>query len=122
MRGTTYRSGSERKWFLAHCVTPTATPRPVSEVLDSQAGAAQAASNEDWRDLVCSYGWDCSWAMSVIYCESGGNPNAYNPAGPYVGLFQILDPSVSLFDPAENIAAAYSKYLSQGPSAWGACA
>jgi hypothetical protein len=74
-----------------------------------------------WRDLVCTYGWDCGWALRVIACESGGNPNAYNPAGPYVGLFQILDPSRSLFDPAANIAAAWQKYLSQGRGAWGAC-
>ena len=28
-------------------------------------------------------------AAAVIQCESSGNPEAYNPAGPFVGLFQI---------------------------------
>lgn len=126
MRGTPYRSPRERRWFLAHCVTPTATPVPVSEALSqtsavAPAAAAPKAASGDWRSLVCSYNWDCGWALSVIYCESGGDPNAYNPAGPYVGLFQIYDPSVSLFDPAANIAAAYAIYQSQGPSAWGVC-
>jgi len=98
-------------------MTPTATPPPVSA-----HPQVAAASSGDWGSLVCSYDWDCNWALAVIYCESGGNPNAYNPAGPYVGLFQVLDPSVSLFDPAANIAEAYYKYQTQGPSAWGACA
>lgn len=117
MRGAEYRSGGERKWFLLHCVTPTATRAPVSEV----RAARRVGSGQQWRELVCSYDWDCSWALSVIACESGGNPNAYNPRGPYVGLFQLLDPSRSLFDPAENTAAAYAKYRRQGPGAWGAC-
>jgi hypothetical protein len=75
----------------------------------------------DWRDLVCSYDWDCDWALAVIMCESGGNPNAYNPAG-YVGLFQIWQGHGSnLRDPATNIAAAYSLYLSGGPGNWPNC-
>jgi hypothetical protein len=118
MRGTKYRSAGERKWFLKFCVTPEPTRAPVSKVLSSRR---VASSSQHWRELVCSYNWDCSWALSVIACESGGNPNAYNPAGPYVGLFQVLDPSRSLFDPAANIAAAYAKYQSQGRRAWGAC-
>ena len=109
IRDTEYRSISEREWFLSHCVTPT---RPVLAV---------SVQGQDWRTLVCSYNWDCTWAMAVIACESRGDPNAYNPAGPYVGLFQVHDPSRSLFDPVANIAAAYSKYLSQGPGAWRGC-
>ena len=109
IRGTDYRSVSEREWFLDQCVAPT---RPAPAV---------SLQSQDWSALVCSYGWDCDWALAVMACESGGNPNAYNPAGPYVGLFQILDPSASLFDPAINIAEAYWKYLTQGRGAWGAC-
>jgi hypothetical protein len=30
-----------------------------------------------------------NWA-ALAQCESGGNPNAYNPAGPYYGLYQFL--------------------------------
>jgi uncharacterized protein YabE (DUF348 family) len=29
-----------------------------------------------------------NWA-ALAQCESGGNPNAYNPAGPYYGLYQF---------------------------------
>ena len=109
IRDTNYRSAGERAWFLNQCVTPT------------RADPAVFVQSQDWRTLVCSYDWNCTWAMAVIACESGGNPKAYNPAGPYVGLFQVLDPSGSLLAPAANIAAAYSKYLRQGPGAWPNC-
>jgi uncharacterized protein YabE (DUF348 family) len=49
---------------------------------------AARASSGQWRDMVCTYDWDCDWALAVIACESGGNPEAYNPQG-YVGLFQV---------------------------------
>jgi hypothetical protein len=28
--------------------------------------------------------------VSIARCESGLRPNAYNPRGPYIGLFQFL--------------------------------
>jgi hypothetical protein len=124
IRGTEYRSRKERARFLDHCVTPTpqptATPRtsarPAAPPEVRRPASVPAGGIEA---LVCSYPWNCSWALSVMYCESGGNPNAYNPAGPYIGLFQILGSSSSLFDPVVNVAAAYDKYVSQGPGAWG---
>lgn len=79
-------------------------------------------SGQDWGELVCSYGWDCAWALAVISCESGGNPSAYNPVGPYVGLFQIWEGfGGNLWDPAVNIAAAYSLYQTGGASHWPNC-
>ncbi len=119
IRDTKYRSVSEREWFLNRCVTPTASSNPSAEARISQPASVASARGKDWSALVCTYDWDCSWAMAVLACESGGDPNAYNPAGPYVGLFQILDTSLSLFDPRMNIAEAYYKYQSQGPGAWG---
>ena len=123
IRDTAYRSAGEREWFLNRCVTPTEPPPPVSQVEIAVAPPPEvtAAPLISLEELVCSYGWDCSWALAVMYCESGGDPNAYNPAGPYVGLFQLLDPSGTLFDPAVNIAEAYWKYLSLGPGAWRGC-
>jgi uncharacterized protein YabE (DUF348 family) len=89
---------------------PVAAPPPVV-----------SASSSSWSDLVCAYNWDCNWALAVIQCESGGNPNAYNPAG-YVGLFQIWEGNgPNLRDPATNIAAAYSLYASGGRGHWPNC-
>ena len=85
------------------------------------APTALTASSSAWSDLVCSYSWDCDWALAVIQCESAGNANAYNPTG-YVGLFQIWEGhGAGLRDPATNIAAAYSLYLSGGRSRWPNC-
>ncbi len=85
------------------------------------APAALTTSSFAWTDLVCSYSWDCDWALAVIQCESAGNANAYNPAG-YVGLFQIWEGHGSnLGDPATNVAAAYSLYLSGGRARWPNC-
>lgn len=99
-------------------------PAADTVVYYSTAPAPPVAAHESsgqWRDMVCSYDWDCNWALAVIACESGGNPDAYNPQG-YVGLFQIWeDYGANLRDPATNIAAAYSIYTSHGPSAWPNC-
>ena len=36
-----------------------------------------------------------NWA-ALADCESGGNPQAYNPAGPYYGLYQFLRQHLAL--------------------------
>ena len=100
-------------------------PEPIDTVVYYSTAPAPPrvviSSGGAWSDLVCSYGWDCNWALAVIQCESGGNSAAYNPAG-YVGLFQIWEGhGANLRDPATNIAAAYSLYLSGGRSHWPNC-
>jgi hypothetical protein len=72
-------------------------------------------------------------AVLVAKCESGFNPMAYNPAGPYGGLFQHLEtawtsrasaagyPGASIFDPEANTAAAYLLWSSSGWSPWPSC-
>jgi len=103
--------------IIYYSTAPAPTPVPVP----APAPAPIAVSTGGWEGIVCSYDWDCDWALAVIYCESGGNPNAYNPAG-YVGLFQIWEGNGSnLSDPATNIAAAYSLYVSGGPGNWPNC-
>jgi resuscitation-promoting factor RpfB len=36
------------------------------------------------------WGVSASWMISIARCESGLRPTAYNPSGPYYGLFQFL--------------------------------
>lgn len=50
------------------------------------------------RAIVCNGEWawlrypnGCEWALGVIECESGGNRDAYNPAGPYISIWQVLN-------------------------------
>jgi hypothetical protein len=51
----------------------------------------------------------------VAICESGGNPDAYNPSGA-TGLWQILGAVVAgdLTDPMVNAENAVSKFHASG--------
>jgi len=68
-----------------------------------------------------------AWWLRVAHCESGFNPRAYNPAGPYYGLFQFLmgtfkaTPygSGDIYDPVANANAAAWKWAHGGAGAWG---
>ena len=62
---------------------------------------------QDWTALVSQFTWPTEWALAVIQCESSGDPLAYNPAGPYVGLFQVLNGSS---DPYTNALQAHYQY------------
>ena len=87
------------------------------------------------QEIVCApqWSWDCGWALRVVGCESSWDPSFVNPAGPYLGLFQIwlghLRPGGILEGMAEiellavegNIRAAHSVYKAQGPGAWPSC-
>jgi hypothetical protein len=67
------------------------------------------------------------WGLRVARCESGYNPNAINPAGPYYGLFQFLKSTFratpfggqNILDPVANASAAAWKYGNGGAGAWG---
>jgi hypothetical protein len=67
------------------------------------------------------------WGLRVAKCESGYNPNAVNPSGPYYGLFQFLMSTFkntpygnqNILDPVANASAAAWKYGNYGPGAWG---
>ena len=54
---------------------------PVTEVL--LVGTKPLPENSPTADGL-------NWA-ALADCESGGNPRAYNPAGPYYGLYQFLE-------------------------------
>lgn len=68
-----------------------------------------------------------AWGLRVAKCESGYNPQAYNPAGPYYGLFQFLMSTFNatpfkgqnIYDPVANAGAAAWKYSQGGAGAWG---
>jgi len=89
-------------------VTPQ--PAPVS------GGSIEAMINSAFG----SYG---PGAINVARCESGLNPNAYNPSGA-AGLFQIMpgtwagtsEAGQSPFNAAANIAAAHQIFVRDGYS------
>jgi len=72
-------------------------------------------------------GVDPSWLISTAECESGLNPNAYNGAGPYDGLFQFLPSTFAahgggdIWDPTQQAQIAATMFANgeseSGPSA-----
>ncbi len=82
----------------------TAPPPPASTPWVPTLSAGK------WRPLVCSapFTWPCEWALAVIQCESSGNPDAYNPAGPYMGLFQVLN---GPYDPGLNAVEGHIQFV-----------
>ncbi len=112
---------------LARVPTP-APPREAATLqplVPSVSGGEEAAFLAGYRAILGEYGWGVAWAEHVLYCESGGNPLAYNSAGPYVGLMQVWLGHrwtyEQLVQPEINIAAAWEIYQRQGAAAWPVC-
>jgi len=72
-------------------VHTTVTPRKPSGVVSAPSQPVSAGV-EQWRGLVSAYfpPEQVNKALSVMQCESGGNPNAKNPNSSASGLFQWL--------------------------------
>ena len=94
---------------------PAAAPRPSSgfvQDLIRQAFAAQGQAAVDW-------------GLRVAACESGYNPNAYNPDGAS-GVFQFMPGtfrgtpygSQNIFDATANVSAAAWYFGRYGGGAW----
>ncbi len=109
---------------------PTTTTAPPDTTVPPPA-ADHPAAVEQWRGLVSAY-WPASLveeALSVIDCESNGDPNAVNPSSGASGLFQFLPSTwasaapqagwagADVFDPGANVATAYWLY-SQFTEPW----
>lgn len=112
--------------------TTTAPPPPIT-------GGDFPPAVERWRPLVSSYFPPArvDGALTVIRCESYGDPNAYNPYSGASGLFQFLPSTwatvspragfggASVFDPEANIGTAAwltGYYASKGSDPWSAWA
>ena len=113
--------------------TTTAAPRP--RVLAPKPAPAPRPV-EEWRSLVSTYfaPEHVDLALTIISCESGGDPNAQNPSSGAAGLFQHIPrywdarvaaagmPGASIFDPIANVAASAYLAYSDGWGHWAASA
>ena len=99
---------------------PTTTPPPPPPPPSGSAVEAMIRS---------AFGAQGDNAVAVARCESGLNPTAYNPAGPYYGLFQIGAHHASNFQAVTGVSLAqggrqagpnvqYAKWL-YDHSGWG---
>jgi uncharacterized protein YabE (DUF348 family) len=69
------------KFDSRQLVSKKVTEKPVTEVL--LIGTKKLPVNKPTADGL-------NWA-ALAACESGGNPRAYNPAGPFYGLYQFME-------------------------------
>lgn len=89
---------------------PTATPEPTIAITPTPTPFV-VSGPQDVIDAICSLPWPCDQMVRIATCESGLNPNAFNPAG-YYGLFQINYQFDGWNDPLVNSQVAYeTKYL-----------
>ena len=92
---------------------PTSTPYSTAQIQSIITAAAQR------------HGVDPNTMLRIAQCESGYNPNAYNPAGPYDGLFQFWPPTfrahggTNIWDPNQQSDIAAAMVAAGQGSAWG---
>lgn len=113
--------------------TPTPTPTPAPTPAPSRVPAAvipPAASGDIVaiiRAAAARWGVSGDWMVSIAQCESSLRPNAYNPRGPYYGLFQFLmstftaNGGTNIWDPSDQ-ANVTAKMLAHGQAWQWACA
>lgn len=114
--------------------SPTAEPSPAASASDTASAPESAPApapagsvTEIIYAAAARYGVSGDWMVAIAQCESGLNPQAYNPAG-YHGLFQFDETtwaefgSGSIYDPAAQ-ADATARLLAAGQSSrWPSCA
>ena len=112
----------------------TVLRKPVDEVVvlgpeppEEEAPPPSSSQPAECADFPTSGG--LNWC-GLAKCESGLNPSAYNPAGPYYGLYQFDQQtwtanggagSPSGKSIAAQTAVAYTLYQARGASPWPVC-
>ena len=117
-------------------IPPTAppTPKPAPVVRVSAPAPAPTGTSSSGGDVAAiitaaaqAAGVAPSWLISTAACESGLNPNAYNGAGPYEGLFQFLPSTfrahggTNIWDPAQQAQIAATMFASGESGEWPVC-
>jgi hypothetical protein len=95
----------------------TMPPRPVASLMQY---SGYGGGTEQWRaevDAACAvHGCSTDYILSVMACESGGNPNAVGPNGE-LGLMQIDPAYWGYYGPIESIWFA-AEHLTAGDIYW----
>lgn len=107
--------------------TPAPTPRPKPRVEVPQANYPPGSIEAIIAAAANAHGVDPSWMIRIASCESGLRPNAYNPSGPYYGLFQFLMSTfkahggTNIWDPTQQSNIAAAMLVQDHGSAWPVC-
>lgn len=115
--------------------TSTTTTQPAPQNEPKTTVRTQAVGGcENYRSIVSQYDWDVRVAMAVMQQESTNpqtgvscDPNIANWSDDHsswagcmgsFGLFQINCSHGQVYDPAKNVAIAYSMYKARGWQPW----
>jgi len=114
--------------------TPTPTPTPTAAPIAIVAAPEIVGTSYSGAQIVAiitaaaqADGVDPSWLINTAACESGYKPYAYNPAGPYDGLFQFLPATfrahggTDIWNPTQQANIAASMFSNGESSAWPVC-
>lgn len=102
-------------------LVPAATPQIPSTTYPPGSVEAIITAAAD------AHGVAPSWMISTAECKSGLRPTAYNPSGPYYGLFQFLMSTfkahggTNIWDPTQQSEIAASMFASGDFVAWPVC-
>jgi hypothetical protein len=108
----------------------TPKPHPHRAALAAPAPAANYAPGSIAGIITAAadrYGVNPNWMIRTAECESGLNPLAYNPSGPYYGLFQFLMSTfrahggTNIWNPAQQANITASMFAAGDSSAWPVC-
>jgi hypothetical protein len=108
-------------WF-GFC-EPSPPPPPTIEASARPVSSAVVADVEQWRGPVAAYfpADEVDRALCIMWHESRGDPNAYNPSTA-TGLMQVLQSTWGdlgdLWDPEENIRVAAYLWADGGWGHW----
>ncbi len=106
---------------------PTATPKPAAPAIPAAPPATPGTIQAIIQQAANTYGVSYPWMLKIAQCESGLNPRAYNPAGPYYGLYQFLmstfraNGGTDIWDPVQQ-ANITAKMLAHGQAHQWGCA
>jgi hypothetical protein len=110
---------------------PTLAPTPRPQVVQAAPPVVPPADPNSVIGIIqaaaARWGVSGDWMVKIARCESGLRTNAYNPSGPYIGLFQFLQSTfranggTNIYDAADqsNITA---KMLAHGQAHQWSCA
>jgi soluble lytic murein transglycosylase-like protein len=108
--------------------TPKPTPRPAVVAPAPQAPPPAPGTIEAIiQQAADANGVSYPWMLKIARCESGLNPRAYNPAGPYYGLYQFLQSTfranggTDIWDPVQQ-ANITARMLAHGQAHQWGCA
>ena len=113
--------------------TPKPTPTPAPKHVSQQASlpAGPAYSKQQVQEIIIAaaqaHGVDAQWMLNTSGCESGFRWNAYNPGGPYIGIFQFLPSTfrahggTNIWDAVQQANIAASMFANGQSGAWPVC-